>query len=378
MISPTESFVGDLAARATVETYGNIGIIAVPGVETLTKSQRIAVVKKAQQQLIADHLDADALRLRLQAITPPPDEEEDEEESRKLEAQARHDLESDGCPPCYPLCLDVPVRNPPEKYRQIIEYWESFSATDDVVLCAQRSDWQKFRQSQQRLRQRYRNKSFRVFLDEVRKRRRAHGLDADVYLLSDPQRQSRQQTWIEFQDYHLKLHERQRKKRDGLQKDLDNTRKEASGTDMKGSEHPVQQERAIHQRLEYAETTLRWHEVMLCWIEQCRLAMDPLPPTPAKKGSGGQNALSDRQRRSRRLAVLGNVRVSKSTPNCQNIRTRTSKATISEHISSDSAITIGSSTQQQIPKCQEIKPRRPKDKAMGKPFLKRGGQGKLG
>ncbi|GAB1311977.1 hypothetical protein MFIFM68171_02187 [Madurella fahalii] len=102
MIAPAESLVDDLVARATVETYGDISIIAVPGVETLPESQRITVLKKAEQRLISDHPDADDLQLRLQTITPPPDEEEDDEESRLLEAQARQDLESDGCPPCYP------------------------------------------------------------------------------------------------------------------------------------------------------------------------------------------------------------------------------------------------------------------------------------
>ncbi len=105
------------------------------------------------------------------------------------------------------------------------------------MLCAQRSDWRKFRQSQRRLWHRHRNKSFSIFLDEVRERRRAHRLDDNVHLLLDPQQQSRQQNWIEFQDYHLKLHEWQEKKRDGLQKDLDNTRKEAGDTNMEGSEH---------------------------------------------------------------------------------------------------------------------------------------------
>ena len=286
-----------------------------------------------------------------------------------LEAQARPDLERDDCPPCYPPCLDVPVRNPPEEYRQIIEYWQSFSSTDDVVLCAQRSDWRSFRQSQQRLRLRFRKKPFSTFLDEVRERRQAYGLDGNVYLLLDPQQQSRQQNWIEFQDYHLKIHKRQEKKRDRLQKDLDTTRREASDTDMETSEHAAQQERAICQRLEYAETTLRWHEVMLFWIEQRRLAMDPPPPAPIEKGSGDQNSPSNPQRRSKRrdnLAVLGKVRVTKSTPKYQNIRTWASGATISKPISIDTAITIPSSTQEQIPMRREIKPRRAKEKALSR------------
>ncbi|KAF7507872.1 hypothetical protein GJ744_010036 [Endocarpon pusillum] len=42
--------------------------ITVPGIETLTESQRIAVCKKTEQRLISDHLDADALQLRLQLV----------------------------------------------------------------------------------------------------------------------------------------------------------------------------------------------------------------------------------------------------------------------------------------------------------------------
>lgn len=235
------------------------------------------------------------------------------------------------------------------------------------MLCAQRSDWRRFRESQRRLRYRYRNKSFSIFLDEVRERRRAHGLDDNVHLLLDPHQQSRLQNWIEFQDYHLKLHERQKKKRDGLQKELDNTEKGVGDAGMKGSERAAHQERAIHQRLEYAETTLQWHEVILWWIEQWRLAMDPLPPTPLEKGTGDQNSSSNRQRRSKRRstpAVLGQVRVSKSTSKGQNIRTRTSEATIYKPISVNSAVTIPSSTQQ-MPKRREIKPRRAKEKALG-------------
>jgi hypothetical protein len=96
--------------------------------------------------------------------------------------------------------------------------------------------------------------------------------------------------------------------------------------------------------------------------------MYPLPPTPVEKGSGDQNSLSNRQRRSKRrdtLAVLGKVRVSKFTPKCQNIRTRTFKATISKPISVASAVTMSSSTYQQMPKRREIKPWRAKEKALG-------------
>ena len=132
----------------------------------------------------------------------------------------------------------------------------------------------------------------------VDERRRAHGLDDNVHLLWDPQQQSRQQNWIEFQDYHLKLHEWQKKKGDGLQKDLDDNQKGAGDTEIEGSERAAQQERAIRNGLEYAERTLRWHEVILRWTEQWRLAMESLPWPPDEKGSGDQNSSFNHQRRS--------------------------------------------------------------------------------
>jgi hypothetical protein len=193
------------------------------------------------------------------------------------------------------------------------------------VLCAQRSDWQKFRASQTRVRDRYRNKLC-TYVDEVHERRRRHGLDDDVHLLLDSQ-QSRQENWIEFQNYHLKHHERLKKKRDGLKKDLD-AQKRASETDTEGSKRATQNENAIQRRLEYTERTLRWHEVLLGWIEQQRLTMDPQPLTPIEEDSGDQNAVlkavreaSTRQRRSDSSAVLGKVRVSK--PKSKNRNTRT-------------------------------------------------------
>lgn len=173
-------------------------------------------------------------------MTPSSDEEEDDEESRLLEADARKDLESDGCPACYPPYLDVPVRNPTEKYRLITGYWQLFSSTGDVVLCAQRSDWRKFRASQQSVQDNYQHNSFSTFVNNVRERRRRHGLDVDIQLLLDLQQQSRQQNWIEFQDYHLIHHDRLEKKRDRLKKNLDKCQKKLGNTDIRGSKHSTE------------------------------------------------------------------------------------------------------------------------------------------
>ncbi|KAL8808693.1 MAG: hypothetical protein Q9200_004108 [Gallowayella weberi] len=298
-------------------------------------------------------------------LTPPPDKEEDDEEARVLEAQARQDLENDGCPPCYPPHLHVPIQDPPEEYRRIIEYWESFSSTENVVLCAQRSDWQEFRQAQQRLRHRHRNKPFNMYIDQLRGRRRAHGLDDNVHLLPDPHEQSPQQNWIEFQDYHLRVHEQHINERDKILRDL------VSGTDKEGSEQAPGWKPPFHRGLDFAERNLRWHEVMLSWIEQCRLAMDPPPPTPVEEGTGQQNPSSNPQPRWKRpntSTVLDKVRVSKSTPKTptpksQNSRTRKLNTMIPTPDSVASAANEPS-TIREMPKRREMKPRRAKEKAL--------------
>ena len=186
-----------------------------------------------------------------------------------MEAQARKDLESDGCPACYPLHLEVPVRNPPEEHRQIIGYWQSLTGTGDVVLCAQRSDWRDFRAYQLWDRSRYRKEKFSVYVDRIRERRRRHGLGNGVHLLVDLQQQGQQENWIEFQDYHLKRHEQLERKRDEIASDAANI--------VPGD--PARNEAVVQANLEYAERRFQSHKILLGWIEQQRLTMDQRPST---------------------------------------------------------------------------------------------------
>ena len=254
------------------------------------------------------------------------------------------------------------MRNPPEEYRQIVGYWQSLSSTGDVVLCAQRSDWRNFRASQGRVRSRYRKEQFSAFVDEVRERRRRHGLGGGVHLMVDLQQQSQQENWIEFQNYHLKRHEDLEKKRNGLKK--------AGDAATIGSGRTAQNEEAIQRRLEYAERTLRWLKVFLGWTEQQRLAMDQRPPSPIEEDSDDRSVVlraSIRQRRSRRpdtSTIFHKARVSKPSPKSRNMRVRTFKAPKSEPFIVNSAVTTPSSIQQ-VPKRQETKPRRAKETPLG-------------
>lgn len=239
-----------------------------------------------------------------------------------------------------------------------------------MILCAQRSDWRKFRASQTRVRGCYRGEPFGTYVNEVRERRRRHELYNEVHLLLDSQQQSQQENWNEFQDYHLKHYERLEKKRNRLQKDLDEARKRASNTDTEGSERAAQNENAIQGRLEYTERTLRWHEVLLGWIEQQRLMMDPRPLTPVEEDTCGQNAVLNTVRkaptRQRRLkgpdspAVLGKARVLKPKLKSRNTRNQTSNAPKSQPSIVDSVFTAPNSIQQ-VPKRRKKKPRQAQD-----------------
>ncbi|KAL9103375.1 MAG: hypothetical protein Q9163_001587 [Psora crenata] len=225
--------------------------------------------------------------------TPCLDSEEEDEESRLFEAQARKDLESYGCPPCYPSHFSVPVRDPPEEYRPLIEYWQSTGGRD-VPLCAQICDWRKFRAFQLRMRAYYPEERFSIYMDRARERRRRHGLDGDVHLLLDSEQQTQKQNWIEFQGYHCKKHEEFVKEREKFeQMKNDDTQTKAADTDHASFERAKINRLAIAERLRYNEKCRRKHEVLLGWIEQQRLAMNVQPQTPIEEDSHGQNAASE-------------------------------------------------------------------------------------
>lgn len=153
----------------------------------------------------------------------------------------------------------------PEKY-EVISYWQSLPGTGHVVLTAQLSDWRKSCDFQKRNRRYYiAQGTFPEFEDRVRDRRRRHGLEGGVCLLPDPEEQSRLQNWIEFQNYHLGLHEDEERKTKDERDELDAARKRlvTSGEAMG----------ILEGRVKYGESKLEEHRKMLGWIEQRRKEM---------------------------------------------------------------------------------------------------------
>lgn len=195
--------------------------------------------------------------------TPPPNSEaEDIEETRSHEKRARKALNEDGCPPCYPTDLKFPLQKIPEEYRRIVSYWESLTATGYVVLCAQLSDWRDFRGYQGRVRRHYlHGKTFPDFQDKVRDRRRRYGLKGDVSLHLDPRLQNDLENWIEFQNYHLEIHEGlgkkikvDREKSDAARKKLETG---AAGLTC------AEDVEIFNERVNYGESKLSQHQILL-------------------------------------------------------------------------------------------------------------------
>jgi len=268
------------------------------------------------------------MRCQRRSLTPPVDEDEKNEESRRLEAHARDELEDTGCPPCYPPDVDITTRNVPQKFQAIVDYWLASLRTDDVVLCAQASDYRKFLADQLQTRRRFRNKCFGKFEDEVRERRRRYGLRGDVHLLPDSRQHSQLQNWVEFQNYHLKRLERLETEQDESRQKLDDARKLASDRSAPAPKCAGEDAEALEHILERGERSIEQRKVLLYWIEQWRQVMNLgyLTP-PHEEGNNDQTVLSKagwrtsargvRRRRSKASfpsTVLGQAKVMKAKP----------------------------------------------------------------
>ncbi|MCJ1263722.1 hypothetical protein MMC22_003592 [Lobaria immixta] len=283
MSSSDSPSVDELVARKMF--VGSSSIVTIPGWSALSEAKRHAICAKlAVEQQIAPPLDVEALQHALRNLpqrsptptpTPPPDDEEDNAFYHEVDKKARKDLEEDDCPPCYPKGLGFPLQHIPEEYEEIVSYWNSLSGTGPSVLSAQLSDWRSFRNYQERIRRYHlQRKSFTIYQEKVRDRRRRHGYEANGYPHPDQEQQSKLENWIEFQNYHLAIHER-------IEEDLNSereklrsacARKQSEDADPSGLQ--VARDAEVYEyRLKYAERRLRQHESLLRWTEQQRIVM---------------------------------------------------------------------------------------------------------
>ncbi|KAI0860682.1 hypothetical protein F4860DRAFT_478296 [Xylaria cubensis] len=311
MATISEAQINDLAARTTIHSGGNSVSVIIPGAVNLSQAERTEIYKRALELQAPAPLDIDTLFSKLRDITPPLDEDAWDAEIRSLDAEARQDLINDGCPPCYPPNIEVPVRNPPPEYKSIVSYWQPSKSMVEAVLCAQRSDWREFRRHQTRERARYGERKFHRYVERATEMRRRHGMAGDVRFLFKKELQSQLETWTEYQFYHLIDHEKLERERDDFisrQKGI-----------TPGTNSPP--EWALALMLKDRIGMVEHHNILLEWTEQQRLAMKAAPGLPAARNTViAPRALRKTSRASR--AVLGMAGVSKTAPTKRGARVR--------------------------------------------------------
>jgi hypothetical protein len=127
-------------------------------------------------------LDFKMLRARLQETTPPPEDPDD-----SYENEACRYLTSEECPLC--------------DQDSCVPYWRTSDGGSVSPSCAQAASWRAFRRFQLAMRN---EKRLGLLERNVRARRRAYDLQhVSVHLQSKPDKQSRVQNWIEYQDFLL-------------------------------------------------------------------------------------------------------------------------------------------------------------------------------
>ena len=143
-----------------------------------------------------------------------PNDPEEVEKDLKVEREAHEELARDNGRPCYPIELGFDIFNNPGQYRDLFEYWSDYESgagetTKRWVFFRQLKRWKKFRQFQQRNRRYFVfHNRFPEFQQHVLERRRRHGLDGDMQLLEEQDKQSKLDDWMEYQDYELRTYER--------------------------------------------------------------------------------------------------------------------------------------------------------------------------
>ncbi|MCJ1255218.1 hypothetical protein MMC24_003034 [Lignoscripta atroalba] len=313
----------------------------------MSSSESISIEDLVARQTVEDYGAFRDLCRKTPILTPPPNHEADTEDARYEEEQARKALHEDGCPSCYPADLDFPLQNISGEYERVVSYWKSLPGTGYAVLSAQLSDWRSFRGFQKRVRLHYLSRgNFHTFQDKVRDRRRRHGLEGDASLHSNPEKHSRLENWIEFQDYHITIHER-------LEKAVGDraTLNTAQETLMPGaSEIGDAEESGISgERSKASESRLIYHEFLLQWIERQRKAMaaehassfvdtrDHNDCGDGPKATRGAPTLDRRKRGSKARSILSPVQPGISKRKSQRRSLRPRKRNVSREVESTTA-----------------------------------------
>ena len=216
-----------------------------------------------------------------------------------------------------------------------MSYWEHYPL-DSGILHNQWRDWTKFRNFQKRVRRDYlHRRPFTDFVSVVNERRQRHHLEGNACLHLDPKQQSRIETWVEFQNYHLHIHENLEKKVLVEEEGMETTRKKLDDPDQSEAAWATRNFETYKLRVASAKSRAREHgEILLPWIEQHRIALlDEISTNTGSSGNEGSilagatlssHSPNPRKRKTDRRCVLDPVQsgVSKRTPQGRILRPR--------------------------------------------------------
>ena len=144
-----------------------------------------------------------------------------EEENKAYQA-----LMDEGGTPAYPLDLVLDIFDQaPGQYSDIVSYWSSrLCSGEHCVFREQLKAWRMFRYYQLRIRQHFiKLNDFPEYQRRVSDRRRRHGLEGDLTILEDRDKQSKLEQWMEYQDINIKTME-------DLQQSLENAKQKRIST----------------------------------------------------------------------------------------------------------------------------------------------------
>lgn len=157
------------------------------------------------------------------------------------EREAYNALIDDHGRPCYPIELGFDVSTSPGPYKDIVLYWQdepgASQYTKRLVFHFQLKRWRMFRDAQQKIRSYHvqRNR-FPEYQQKALERRRRHGLDGNVELLVDRDKQSLLVDWMEYQDYEYQKYEDLEKDFNEAQVQLESRQKALAEAGISGFE----------------------------------------------------------------------------------------------------------------------------------------------
>ena len=169
--------------------------------------------------------------------TPGPDDPIEIEKDLRAEQEAFDTLIREGGRPSHPISLGFDALKELREYKEIVSYWN----INQSMFEAQLREWGKFRDYQQKARRYYGTViTFPNYQHSVQELRQKYGLHSKFKLHRERDKQSRLDTWVEYQYYNYRKFGQFKERVEQAQKKLELARIKLSETGAAGlEEHKI-------------------------------------------------------------------------------------------------------------------------------------------